>query len=103
MKRLLIVVVFAASILLVGCKNAISQLNNPHGRTYIDTLTVYIQPNETVLSVSEIPAGRGYISGYTITIFNGDMYYTKFVSRWDLPITTDGNKLIIKYKKNIKW
>jgi len=101
MKRLLIIVVFAASILLVGCKNTISRLNKPPKRICTDTLTVYIEPNETVLSVSETD-GRGYISGYTITIFNGDMYYTKFVSRWDLPITTDGNKLLIKYKGNIK-
>lgn len=102
MKRLLIIVVFAASILLVGCKDTISQLNKPRERTYIDTLTVYIEPNETIVSVSEIPAGRGYISGYTITIFNGDMYYTKFVSRWDLPMTMDGNQLLIKYKGNFK-
>lgn len=99
MKRLLIIVVFAAIILLVGCKNTVSQLNKPHERTYIDTLTLYIEPNETVLSVSEI-GGRGYLSGYTITIFNGDMYYTKFVSRWDLPMTMNGNQLLIKYKRS---
>ena len=102
MKRLLIIVVFAASILIVGCKNSSHSnfiLNQP---VYTDTLTMFIDKNEIVISVSLSSSARSIERGFLVTLFNNEYYYTKYISTWDLPMTTNGNQLLIKYKRNFK-
>ena len=102
MKRLLIIVVFAASILIVGCKNSSHPnfiLNQP---VYTDTLTMFIDKNERVISVSLSSSARSIERGFLVTLFNNEYYYTKYISTWDLPMTMNGNQLLIKHKSNIK-
>lgn len=103
MNKLLIIFICLTSILLVGCKNTVNQLNKLQREpAYTDTLTMFIDKNERVISVSLSSSARSIERGFLVTLFNNEYYYTKYISTWDLPMTMNGNQLLIKYKSNIK-
>ena len=103
MNKLLIIFICLTSILLVGCKNTVNQLNKlKREPAYTDTLTMFIDKNERVISVSLSSSARSIERGFLVTLFNNEYYYTKYISTWDLPMTMNGNQLLIKYKSNIK-
>lgn len=103
MNKLLIIFICLTSILLVGCKNTVNQLNKlKREPAYTDTLTMFIDKNERVISVSLSSSARSIERGFLVTLFNNEYYYTKYISTWDLPITMDGSQLLIKYKRNFK-
>lgn len=102
MNKLLIIFICLTSILLVGCKNTVNQLNKlKREPAYTDTLTMFIDKNERVISVSLSSSVRSIERGFLVTLFNNEYYYTKYISTWDLPSNINGNELLIKYKKNI--
>lgn len=103
MNKLLIIFICLTSILLVGCKNTVNQLNKlKREPTYTDTLTMFIDKNERVISVSLSSSARSIERGFLVTLFNNEYYYTKYISTWNLPMTMNGNQLLIKYKRTIK-
>lgn len=103
MNKLLIIFICLTSILLVGCKNTVNQLNKlKREPAYTDTLTMFIDKNERVISVSLSSSARSIERGFLVTLFNNEYYYTKYISTWDLPMTMNGNQLLINHKSNIK-
>lgn len=99
MKRFVVILILWILLLLMfGCEKMNQDARDTdyvqaHG--YKDTLTVYINPTDVVVTVTPPTHLHPY---YSYTIFNGTCYTTRSISTIDPPRTTNREILLIKHK-----